>query len=251
MPQPFYQVFAWCALVCLANPAHAGIALSASRLVYPENVREISLVVRNESTHEILLQSWLEAVEPLANGPSTAALPLAITPALAHMKGKARQTLRIMYSGAGFPADRESLAWLNVQEIPQTSAVDNVLQLAIRQRIKVFFRPTGIEADIRLAPLQLQWHLEKGHVKVINPGPYHISLAGLSFEGLAAAAFVRSSDMVGPFETQHLALKGGSAHPPLGNAPVLKFSSIDDHGARQPHRVVFDNHNASQASPVR
>lgn len=36
------------------------------------------------------------------------------------------------------PVDRESVFWLNVKEIPKKSAEENVLQIAVRSRIKLF-----------------------------------------------------------------------------------------------------------------
>ncbi|RMS19883.1 Pili assembly chaperone: pili assembly chaperone, partial [Pseudomonas coronafaciens pv. garcae] len=132
--------------------AQAGIVLNTTRVIYQGNEKEVSLGVHNSGSGEILLQSWLESPTPeSAHQESASHVPFIVTPPLTRMAGGGRQLVRIIYSGADMPTDRESVLWLNVQEIPQAAAV-NTLQIAIRQRIKVFFRPDGLVGDPQQAP---------------------------------------------------------------------------------------------------
>lgn len=43
------------------------------------------------------------------------------------------------------PADRESLFYFNVREIPPRSEQKNVMQIAMQSRIKIFWRPKAVE----------------------------------------------------------------------------------------------------------
>ncbi|WP_207838786.1 fimbria/pilus periplasmic chaperone, partial [Pseudomonas sp. 43(2021)] len=141
--------------------------------------------------------------------------------------------LRILYEGRGMPADKESVVWLNVQEIPQASAADvNTLQLAVRQRIKVFFRPDGLTGDAAKAPEQLAWQLVtqagKSVLKVKNQSNYHVSLADLKVVAGKKAELVIDSTMIVPGEVRSFNLKdlpAGTSH--------LSFSAINDYGAQQ------------------
>ena len=43
------------------------------------------------------------------------------------------------------PADRESMFYFNVREIPPKSNKSNTLQIALQTRIKLFWRPKALE----------------------------------------------------------------------------------------------------------
>lgn len=223
----------------LSVQAHAGIVLSTTRVIYPATDKEVSLQVHNTGTAEILAQSWLEA-DSATPSPS----PLfAITPSLARMAGNARQLIRIIYSGEGLASDRESVLWLNVQEIPQTGR-ENELQIAIRQRIKLFYRPQGLTEDPLKAAQSLQWQLSNGQLEVFNPGPYHVSMIKLSATHQGRVVFQEDSRMLAPKARVQLPLK-----PLGGNAPLdLAFISINDFGAQEPYRAKVSGDRSIQAS---
>lgn len=118
----------------VTTEAFASISLSATRVIFDGSRKEANITVRNGGQN-VLVQSWIDS--DLAENTS---LPFAITPPLARVAANQQQLLRILYEGGGMPIDKESVVWLNVQEIPQASASDaNILQLAVRQRVKVFF----------------------------------------------------------------------------------------------------------------
>jgi chaperone protein EcpD len=228
-------------MMALAAQAQAGIVLNTTRIIYPASDKEVSFGVHNNGTGEILLQSWLES-----NAESAADLPFVITPALARMPGDAKQLLRIMYAGSGLPQDRESVFWLNVQEIPQTAG-ENALQIAVRQRIKVFFRPQGLKADPTLAPEQLQWRLVPGDMlNVSNPGPYHVSMVRIDVEDGATHVMKKDSQMLAPKQSMDLPLKRSVEGRTLG----LSFVSINDFGGQVPYRATLHPQDATQAVRV-
>jgi len=236
-----YWAAALCALLAmtLAAQAHAGIVLSSTRVIYPATDKEVSLQVHNTGTSEILAQSWLEA-----GSETTSASPLfAITPSLARMAGNARQLIRIIYSGEGLASDRESVLWLNVQEIPQTGR-ENELQIAIRQRIKLFYRPQGLTEDPLKAAQSLQWQLREGQLEVVNPGPYHVSMIKLVATHQGQVVLQEDSRMLAPKSRMQLPLKASSR-----NAPVdLAFISINDFGAQEPYRAKVSGDRSTLAS---
>ncbi|WP_162976070.1 fimbria/pilus periplasmic chaperone, partial [Pseudomonas aeruginosa] len=75
---------------------------------------------------------------------------------------------------------------LNVQEIPQKSASANTLQIALRQRIKVFYRPDNLSGTSAEAPGKLNWRLVrqggKSVVEVSNDTAFHVSLASVKLK---------------------------------------------------------------------
>jgi len=232
-----------CAALAMAQAvqAQAGIVLSSTRVIYPATDKEVSLQVHNTGTSEILAQSWLED----RDNPSSSSPLFAITPALARMAGNARQLIRIIYSGEGLPNDQESVLWLNVQEIPQT-ARENELQIAIRQRIKLFYRPASLAEDPQKAAQSLQWQLRDGQLEVVNNGPYHVSMIKLSATRHTETVLQEGSRMLEPKARVQWPLKLSGATGPL----ELAFISINDFGGQEPYRATLSGDQPVQAEKV-
>ncbi|WP_194788657.1 molecular chaperone [Pseudomonas sp. UFMG81] len=210
----------------VVNQAMAGISLSSTRLVFDGQHKEAGITVRN-SGEDVLIQSWIDT-----DASETAAVPFAVTPPLVRVSGDEQQILRVIYEGTGMPTDRESVVWLNVQEIPRASKTKNTLQLAVRQRIKVFFRPVGLKNNAYLAPSELTWrlaeHAGKPILLVNNPGQYHVSIADITLQSGAISEHPFDSMMIAPGEQKKFSLK--QLHNT--NTARLLFSSINDYGAQ-------------------
>lgn len=206
----------------MATQATASISLNATRIVFDGSHKEANITVRN-GNQDVLIQSWVDM-----NDASGSRAPFAVTPPLARVFAKEQQLLRILYQGAGMPTDRESVVWLNVQEIPKASEAENTLQLAIRQRIKIFYRPAGLPGNALQAPAQLEWRLAKQGTQTLllvkNPTLYHVSMADIKVQAQLAS----DSTMIAPGEAKQFPL---SATPASGTVQ-LSFSSINDYGAQ-------------------
>ena len=206
----------------MASHAAASISLNATRIVFDGDHKEANITVRN-GNQDVLIQSWVDNTDA---GASRA--PFAVTPPLARVFAKEQQLLRILYEGAGMPTDRESVVWLNVQEIPKASEAENTLQLAIRQRIKIFYRPAGLAGSALQAPAQLEWRLVRHGaqtlLRVKNPTLYHVSMADIKVQAQLAS----DSTMIAPGEEKQFPLGATPASGPV----QLSFSSINDYGAQ-------------------
>ncbi|MCD5360944.1 molecular chaperone [Chromobacterium aquaticum] len=222
-------------LVLALQPAWAGIALNGTRLIFDGNDKEAPIIVSNQG-EDILVQSWLE---PAEGQPEE--LPFAVTPPLARLPAKQQQLLRVLYAGAGAAEDQETVFWLNVQEIPQAASGDNVLQLAVRQRIKVFFRPKSLGSGAALqAPAGLRWSVRqqdgKPQLRVDNPSRYHVTLVDLALKNGKELA---KAYMVAP---------GGSGQWPLpATAAQLRYGIINDFGGHMEYAVSLEL--GQEASP--
>lgn len=223
----------------------ASISLSATRVIFDGSRKEANITVRNGS-QTVLVQSWIDSDQ----GDNTS-LPFAITPPLARVVANQQQLLRILYEGSGMPSDKESVVWLNVQEIPQTSLSEaNILQLAVRQRVKVFFRPPDLPGEAAQAPAQLKWKLQKEGgqtlLTVNNPGNYHVSLADLEVGKTDKAERVISATMIAPGEHRTFTLKV----PLQSVSSPLSFASINDYGALQKFEGTLNFQEMSSATPA-
>ena len=218
------QTLSACLVLMLSAQAMASISLSATRVVFDGAHKEANITVRN-GAQDTLIQSWVDQED------TRKATLFAVTPPLARVFAKDQQLLRILYEGQGMPQDKESVIWLNVQEIPQKSQHANTLQLAVRQRIKVFFRPQGLGGDALKAPAELQWRLVldngKTVLKVKNPSLYHVSMADLTLGDAQKHELAMDSTMIAPGAEAQFPLARFTAN----STPTLTFSSINDFGA--------------------
>ncbi|WP_369991497.1 molecular chaperone [Pseudomonas xanthosomatis] len=228
-----------CALLALSVPSGAclaGIQVSGTRIIFPASDREAAIQVSNQGAEDIMIQSWVEA-EP---GHSQAEVPFAVTPSLARLSHRKQQTLRIFYQGKGLATDRESVVWLSIQEIPQVSASDNSLQVAFRQRLKLFYRPAGLPGSASEAARQLRWQLRwDGATPMLvasNDAAFHVSLAQVQVTANQQQYSVESA-MVGPHGNRQMRIKG----LPVGfnGAAQVHWESINDYGALEPHSTAL------------
>ncbi|TKK37751.1 molecular chaperone [Pseudomonas fluorescens] len=219
------------AVACFASIASAGISLDGTRVVFSAPAKEASVIVKNRAADDVMVQSWVEPV----HGASETDVPFAITPSLVRLGGKKQQVLRVLYQGQGLPTDKESLFWLVVQEIPQKAKSDNVLQIALRQRVKLFYRPANLSDTAASAAESLQWKLvEQGGktaLSVFNPSAYHVSFSGRTVKlhtGKETGVYTAAMEMLAPKESRLVAIK--SAQVLKARAVTLQFDSINDYG---------------------
>lgn len=225
--------------------AYAAISLNSTRVLFDGSNKEANVIVRN-SNSDILVQSWIESNTPGDSGE----LPFAITPPLAKMQANGQQLLRVLYAGGtgSMPTDKESVLWLNVQEVPQQTDSENALQLAVRQRIKVFFRPVGLPGSAAQAPAELQWSMEnEGEaqvLKVVNPSAFNVSMPNIELGAVGEARRISSAAMIGPGETMTFPAKSHPAETRLG------FSVINDYGGSEAYQAQLTGTTAAHASLV-
>ncbi|BAN46161.1 molecular chaperone [Metapseudomonas resinovorans] len=218
-------------LLLASGLASAAITLSGTRVILQAPAKEASIIVKNPTTDDLMIQSWLESES--ADGKD---VPFAITPPLSRLNGNKQQALRILFYGEGLPTDKESLFRLNVQEIPQKAKDDNTLQIALRQRIKFFYRPAGLQGKPEDAPQALKWRLVnqggQSSLEVSNPTAYHVSLGSVRLVSGGRNHSVEADDLVAPGKSQRFAVKGLS-----GSAAGAKveFESINDYGGNDKH----------------
>ncbi len=225
------------AATCLsfAPHANAGVVIDGTRVVYPAAKREVTINISNSSSAPSLVQAWLDAGDPHAR-PGDSKVPFVLTPPLFRLDPTKVQSLRLVYTHDPLPADRESLFWLNVLDIPPRAAANseapNQLELAFRHRMKVFFRPAGLAGSAADAPGRLTWKLLAKDGKVVgiqasNPGPYHVSLTRV-IATLAGQPVTVQADMVDPFASRGFNLPAPVA---ANSGPVaLEFWFVNDYG---------------------
>ncbi|MBZ4261768.1 fimbria/pilus periplasmic chaperone, partial [Mycobacterium tuberculosis] len=86
-----------------------------------------------------------------------ARVPVIVTPPLLRLDPQQHHGLRINSIGAPLPRDRESVFWLNVTSIAPTPQGEvNKLQVNIKSKFKIFYRPNDLAGDPAKAWQQLK-----------------------------------------------------------------------------------------------
>jgi fimbrial chaperone protein len=206
------------------QPADAGIVLSGTRLIFDGAKREVSVNAQNTSDDPYVVQAWVEAQEGSSD------TPFFVTPAISRIDGKREGLLRVLKVGNALPGDRESMYWLNVKEIPKMDNRDNVLQIAIRTRIKLFYRPDSIKSKPRGADM-LEWSVVKDDVggkcslKVENTSAYYSIFSDLAVDYGNGIKDKLGIGPVEPLSTRQWSL------PRCKDAIQVTYAIVNDFGA--------------------
>ena len=214
------MVFSSCAM--------ANIVITGTRVIYNSGDKETTVKVNNRGKGPVLLQSWIDTGDANAT-PDKIQVPFIISPPINRVDAGKGQTLRITHTGSvTLPADRESVFWLNVLEIPPSGMKNNdtnSLQIAFRTRIKMFYRPATLKDNSANAAETLKWEIRNGELTAINNSPYHVNLLSVYTDRRTVAE--GSGDMVKPFG--RLAIKNNRGK--FTHGQEITWQYINDWGA--------------------
>ncbi|MBE3177062.1 molecular chaperone [Enterobacter cloacae complex sp. P3B] len=209
-------LIAWAVISASVSAANAGVIIGGTRVVYDGNKKEASIDVNNPDKTPYLIQSWVETL----NGGAEKA-PFIITPPLYRLDGGQQNIERVVVTG-NLPQDKESLYWLNIKAIPSAPKKDNTLQIAIKTRIKLIYRPAGLKSQQpQELSHQLTWRRNGNQLQVTNPTSYVINFNEISLGGKK----IENVSYVLPGESMNFTLPAGA------NSTSVNYKVINDYGA--------------------
>ncbi|OPA93050.1 fimbrial protein [Pseudomonas fluorescens] len=213
------------ATVCLPLLAGAAVVPDRTRVIFEERSPSVSVTVSNKNPQlPFVVQSWIED----ENGKKVTT-PFMVLPPLQRIEPSESTMLRLVkLPNVSLPADRESVFYLNIREIPPKSEAVNSMQIALQSKIKLFYRPSAVKRErgedfamgltLKIDPVAQQ-------LLVDNPTPFHITVVGL---------LVGPQQSKLPVDTVMIAPKG-SARLPLGSDKSfnqLRVSNMNDFGGQ-------------------
>lgn len=219
------------AALCLAMSwqasSQAALTMSTTRVIYDGDRRSTSLVVANPSKDTFAVQTWVNT----ASDDTITVVPFAVTPPLFRLDPTRQQQVQISGLPNTLPRDRESLFYFNLQEILQVAAGEtNVLSIALRTRIKLFYRPPALKGSPEAGLKQLTWSTAmvggKQQLVVDNPTAFHVTFSQVKLKAGARTESVSTSEMAAPFSRQHYDLPAAEMTGPL----QVEFTTITDYG---------------------
>jgi len=236
IPWPTLLACATTLMLALQIPvSQAALTISGTRVVFESDKRSVSLIVTNPSSKTYAVQTWVNT----ASDDTTTAVPFIPSPPLFRLNPGKEQQVQINGLPNDLPTDRESLFYFNVQEIPQVETREsNVLNIALRTRLKLFYRPSQLKDNPVVRLKDLQWSIKningKAHLHVDNPTPFHVSFTRIEVSGNGQSVQLQSLAMASPLSSQVYELTGIKPSPGL----QVTFSAINDYGAITPPLIA-------------
>ena len=235
MKKKSFNFIASLLLACVFSaPAYSSVTIVGTRVVYPAAEKEVTVRLDNRSERPALVQAWIDNGDP--DQPlDKINVPFVLLPPVFRMEANKGQTLRIVYTGSNLPTDKESLYWLNVLDIPprdKSLANKNQLQMAIRSRIKLFYRSSRLDyKGAEAAATTLIWRKgnKSNQLTAVNNSPYHVNVAKITAEDTAGHKVISEmGEMLLPNSSKDFTLKGANVNQLKS---TFHYQYLDDFGA--------------------
>ncbi|MCX5467069.1 fimbrial biogenesis chaperone [Acinetobacter nematophilus] len=214
-------------LSAMVTSAQAGIVITGTRVIYPSDKEFVSVQLTNVGEQIALVQSWIDDKDIIAD-PTTTKAPFIVTPPITTIEASKGQSLRIIFNQKQkLASDRETLFWLNVLDVPaKPEQGKNYLQFAIRNRLKLFYRPTGLKIEQQQAFQKIEAQRTNNRLEINNPTPYYLNFAKshLILKN-GALSEIKNLSFIEPFSKQQFDVEN------LADAKSVQLSLIDDYGS--------------------
>ncbi|MBB1200319.1 molecular chaperone [Enterobacteriaceae bacterium 89] len=166
--------------LCWTGLTAASVVINSTRVIYSQGAKVVNVQLVNKSTAAHLIQSWIDNGNPEIS-PEKIEVPFSVSPAVVQIASHEGQILKIMQREANaLPEDRESVFWLNVLDVPPVPEVSedkaNYLQVALRSRIKLFYRPGALKLKAEDIDEHLSVRVKNGSRCINNDSPYYVTL---------------------------------------------------------------------------
>jgi len=183
----------------------ASLVLDETRVIYPEADPQESVKVDNPTSLNFLAQAWIEDEHGREEQHFT------VYPPLSRINANSTSSVRIeKIDSEKLPADRETLMWLNIKEIPQRQKADGPqLVVAFKSRIKILYRPKSIDPELHESFTKMTWQTLPGKLIVSNPTPYHITFDKVWDGAMNNPANELPANMVAPFSSLTISVPAG------------------------------------------
>lgn len=211
----------------LLPAAHASVILSGTRFIFNGDQESISFRVLNQDEKDYLVLTKILGGNPAGQQAAAASHTVFIaTPPLFQLKAKHENTVRITKVGGELPADRESLFWLSVASVPASTkdAQNNTVEIAVRNKMKLFYRPAGLKVDPATAYQKISLTRKNGVITIANPTPYYLTLVNV----MVAGKRIDDVPMLPPFGRQDHRWCQGAGQC------LIQWQSINDFGSQTP-----------------
>ncbi|HBE6106723.1 TPA: fimbrial chaperone [Escherichia coli] len=186
----------------------AAFVLNGTRFIYEEGKKNTSFEVTNNADKAYGGQVWIDNA---SQGNGVYMVP---QPPFFKVLPKQKQIIRIINTDTNLPKDRESLFWLNVQEVPPKPEVmdgeGSVLAIAMNTRVKLIYRPSSVKDGRKDAEKHLKLEQHGNDTWLKNPTPYYMAIVNVKHDGKDVSlsdGVMKEVAQLGPFSNVNLGRK--------------------------------------------
>lgn len=220
-------LFIFASLFLFTTSSHAAFVLNSTRYIFDESKDNISLQVDNQSSQEYGGQIWIENQEQ--NDKNVYFVP---SPTFFKVTGQHKQVLRILKINDMLPKDKESLFWINVQEIPKAPKDGtNALSIALHTQVKMIYRPDILKDKRENAEKNIKLINDESGTVLFNDSPYYFAVINVKQNGKTINLEENIKNKISvfpPFEKISLNKKL------TGN---ISFVAFDDYGVDREYNI--------------
>lgn len=211
--------------------------MDRTRVIYDAAKPGVSVVVENiDSKDPFLVQTWLESSEGKKITEPLVALPL-----LQRIEPNQKKQIRInaVNEVTRLPQDKESLMYFNILGVPPKSNLENVVEVVIQSRFKLFYRPKGlVKYPDNNWQQELKVEKKNNQVYLTNPTPYHVVVININ----------NTPQKVKDFSEVIIKPNGNYVYPlnekqKAGNSIAITY--LDDYGAPKVLKYTCSGNNCS------
>ncbi|MEB7540291.1 fimbria/pilus periplasmic chaperone [Pantoea anthophila] len=216
-------------LLMLYQSAFASVVMTGSRIIYPADRKSVDLQLRNNDGFPYVVQAWFDNGDEQST-PATGKAPFVVTPPTFRIPANEGQVLRIFFVGdKSLPQDRESAFYFNFLQIPPGNVSGdegNQMTVLLKNRIKLFYRPSALRADPRKISDYLTFsNVSSSSVRIANASPYYVSLSKVAVKNAVAKD---TPPMIAPFASVDVPLTERKVRQSVQG---IKIGLVNDYGA--------------------
>lgn len=203
-------------------PAHAGIVIYGTRIIYPAENKEVMVQLMNQGSRSSLVQAWIDDGDT-SLPPEKIQVPFMLTPPVAKVGANSGQQIKIRIMPNRLPTNKESIFYLNILDIPPNSPEDegkNALKFAMQNRIKLFYRPVGVASVNKETFKKLRVNNSSNGLVIKNGSANWVTISDVKANSVKVNY---ETIMIAPQESQRVDVKNH-------NANSWQLTIIDDHG---------------------
>lgn len=164
----------------------------------------------NQSKNASLIQAWIDDGNTTI-APEKIQVPFILTPPVSRVAGGSGQQLKIRKMPNNLPHNKESLFYLNVLDIPPNNpqnAGKNKIKLALQNRIKLLWRPSGIAPVDKKSFSQLNIKKKNNAISINNETANWITITTIKAQNVKVN---NESILLPPFSNNDITLKNNHA----------------------------------------
>ncbi|ELY2767603.1 fimbrial chaperone [Cronobacter malonaticus] len=222
------KFFISASLLLFTASSHAAFVLNSTRYVFDEKRENISVQVDNQSTQEYGGQIWIENQDQ--NDKNVYFVP---SPTFFKVADQHKQILRILKINDALPKDKESLFWINIQEIPKAPKEGmNALSIALHTQVKMFYRPDALKEKREGAEQNIKMINSEGNAVLLNDTPYYFAIISVKQNGTPVKMSGDIKDKLSVFAPGDKVSLGKAI-----TSDSLSIVAFDDYGVDKEYKI--------------